>query len=167
MKQSAAAKDLLLEVQEEAKAMNYTSISATVDEGLGNIALNDNNIDLAITYFTKALNDAAALHSLEKEAVFSKILAKTYERKGDYQSAFNSLTQSKNAYDTLYNAENSRQINELSAVYETAEKEKEIQQLNLTNLLSATEQSSSTSSATPPSPWTKAASAKSASPFPS
>jgi len=139
LKQADAAKKILLEVQREAKAINYSVVNPTINEALGNIALNENNIELAIEYFSTALNEAKAIHSLEKEAIFSKILSKTYERKGDYKSAFEFLILSKNAYDTLYNEENSRQINELSAVYETSEKEKEIQQLSLTNLISVTQ----------------------------
>lgn len=139
MKQIEQAKKLLIEVQQGAKEISYTVINPTVNEALGNIALEENNITLAIDYFSQALNEAITLHSLEKEAIFSKILSKTYLRKGDYKTAFQYLTQSKNAYDTLHNVENSRQINELSAVYETTEKEKEIQQLNLNNLVSSTQ----------------------------
>ncbi|MCY7410064.1 MAG: tetratricopeptide repeat protein [Chitinophagales bacterium] len=139
MKQREPAKKLLLEVQQEAKAINYAVINPTVNEALGNIALEENDITLAIKYFSTALNEATEIQSLEKEAIFSKILSKTYQRKGDYKSAFEYLTQSKNAYDTLYNEENSRQINELSAVYETTEKEKEIQQLNLNSIVNTTQ----------------------------
>ncbi len=139
MNQTESAKKLLLEVQRDAKSINYSVLNPTVNEALGNIALAENNINLAISYFSQALMEATQSHSLEKQTIFAKILSTTYQRKGDYKLAYSYLVQARNSYDTLYNIENSRQINELSAVYENAEKEKEIEKLNLINVVSATQ----------------------------
>ncbi len=139
LKKIDEAKPLLLEAEKEALAMDYKVILPTLYESLGTISVAEKNTKQAIRYFEKGLTYLLNGGSKESTAIYYKTMSKIYLDQGDYKSAYYYLDKSKNLYDTLMNTENSRQINEMSAVYENTEKEKQIQKLQIADLLKTSE----------------------------
>ncbi len=108
-------------------------------ESYGDLYLQQNNIDLAQLYFTKGLGLAKSNSRLEAMEVFYRKLSKCFYRKQKYREAYDYYDLSKTISDTLLNEENSRQVNEMSAVYEAAEKESRIGVLNTENEINLSE----------------------------
>lgn len=129
------AKEILLAMEKEALENNFRQTMPTISEGLGTIYMQEGNIRLALKYYFDAYDRAKAANSLPSMAVFCKEIANAYAKSGDYKKAYLYLDTTKVMYDSLMNIENSRQINEMSAVYESGEKEKEIQKLNSANVI--------------------------------
>ncbi len=102
-------------------------------ESYGDLYLQMNNIVLAEKYFLQGLEAAKSNNRLEAMEVFYRKLSKCFYRQGKYQEAYDYIELSKTISDTLINEENSRQVNEMSAVYESAEKENKIGKLNAEN----------------------------------
>lgn len=108
-------------------------------ESYGDLYLQQNNIELAQLYFTKALELAKSNNRLETMEVFYRKLSKCFYQQQKYKLAYDYYDLSKTISDTLLNEENSRQINEMSAVYETAEKESRIGALHTENEINLSE----------------------------
>ena len=108
-------------------------------ESYGDLHLQQNNIELAQLYFTKGLELAKSNNRLEAMEVFYRKLSKCFYRQNKYKEAYDYFDLSKTISDTLLNAENSRQVNEMSAVYETAEKESRIGALHTENEINLSE----------------------------
>ncbi len=108
-------------------------------ESYGDLYLKQNNIELAKAYYTKALELAKSNSRLEAMEVFYRKLSKCFYRQQKYKEAYDYFDLSKTISDTLLNAENSRQVNEMSAVYETAEKESRIGALHTENEINLSE----------------------------
>lgn len=139
LKRANQAKPLLLEAEKEALAIDYKAILPTIYESLGTISVAEKNIPKALDYFQKGLAILKQGGSKESMAIYYKTMSKIYLEQGEYKTAYSYLEKSKILYDTLMNIENSRQINEMTAVYESTEKEKEIQKLQTIDLLKTTE----------------------------
>jgi len=112
-------------------ANNFTGNYFTVYEATGDVYMSKKNYLLAQQYFTKGLVLAKEKQRKESEKVFNKKLAKAYSAMGNYQLAFEHQLQADKIDDELLNEENLRQLNEMSQVYQTAEREKEIAALNI------------------------------------
>ncbi len=108
-------------------------------ESYGDLYLQQHQIELAQSYFTKGLEAAKSNNRLEAMEVFYRKLSTCFYRQQKYKEAYDFYDLSKKISDTLLNEESSRQINELSAVYETAEKESQIGALHAENQVNLTE----------------------------
>ncbi len=129
---------LLQSVEKEAAEKNYKNILYSLYESLGDVYHAKKNYILAETYFKKGLDLALGTSRLEFQGVYYKKLALTAAASGNFKKAFDYGELTRKVNDSLYNAENSRQINELSAIYETAEKQKKIDKLNTDNSIAKT-----------------------------
>ena len=128
----------LKEVEKSVERNNKKSL-ITNAESYGDMYLQKNNVAAAIPYFQKALEMAKSNNRVELMEVFYRKLAKCFYNQNNYKLAYEYFDSSKSLGDTLLNAENSRQVNEMSAVYETAEKETQINKLNAENAISNSE----------------------------
>ncbi|MES2772882.1 MAG: histidine kinase dimerization/phosphoacceptor domain -containing protein [Bacteroidota bacterium] len=108
-------------------------------ETYADMYLQENNLPLATSYFRKALALALSGNRMEAASVFYRKLAKCLYRQGDFKAAYEYADSGKAIADTLINEENSRQVNEMNAVYEAAEKETQIEKLNAANAISNSE----------------------------
>jgi len=86
---------------------------------------------MAESYFLKGLQVAKDKQRKEPQKVFNKKLAGCYYSAGNYQLAFERQQVADSIADEMLNEENLRQMNEMTQVYQSAEKEKEILALNL------------------------------------
>lgn len=105
-------------------------------ETYGDLYLQKNNFDQAIQYFQKGLDLSKSNNRMEAAEVFYRKLAACFYKQGNYQLAYDYSDKGNAISDTLLNEQNSRQVNEMSAVYETAEKESRIEKLNAANTIS-------------------------------
>lgn len=111
----------------------------THSETYGDMYLQKNDIASAMKHYQIGLQAAKSNNRLEAMEVFYRKLSRAFYRQGKYLDAYDFLDLSKSISDTLLNTENSRQVNEMSAVYETAEKEGRIQNLSAENALNISE----------------------------
>ena len=104
----------------------------------GAIALTKNKPDEAIDWFAKGAAYARRFNDREYIAAFYKSIADAYAAKNDFGNAFRYNKLHEALKDSLLNEENSRQINEMNAVYE---KDKQQQRIGeLTTKVSTTEE---------------------------
>lgn len=89
--------------------------------------------------YLKGLDLASGNKRREYMEVFMRKLSATAYASGNYKMAWQYADRGRLLRDSLWNEENSRQINEMSAVYESAEKEKQIETLNSQNKISLAE----------------------------
>ena len=128
---------LLKEVETKSLAGNVNNNLLSVYESLGDVYSNKGQYAEAEVYYMKGLAVSSKSSRLEQKSIFLRKLAKNCFNKGDYKQAYLFSEQSKQISDTLFTDENSRQINEMAAIYETGEKEKRIEKLNSENIVSA------------------------------
>ena len=138
LKRPDAALPFLRSVEISVERNNKKSL-ITNAESYGDMYLQKNDIIAAIASYQKALTLAKSNNRLEPMEVFYRKLAKCFYKQGSYKEAYEYFDSSKILGDTLLNAENSRQVNEMSAVYETTEKETQIIKLNTENIISNNE----------------------------
>jgi serine phosphatase RsbU (regulator of sigma subunit)/Tfp pilus assembly protein PilF len=101
--------------------------AATALQNIGSIYREKGNFSESIRYFDKGLSLARDLGLKRSEADLSIEMSFTYAKFKDFENAYEAVKNYAFLKDTLFNEENSRQMAEMSAKYETAEKEKEIQ----------------------------------------
>lgn len=89
-----------------------------------------NNQTEAIKLYNQSLIIAKKIGSKHSTKELYYFITEAYEKQKDYKSALSSLQQFTIVNDSIYDEENSQQINELTTKYETAKKEKEIVALN-------------------------------------
>lgn len=135
------AEKLLYEVEKKATAHNDKDVLITTYESLGDIFLSRKNYSKAQDYFLKSLETAKLNQRSELMEVFYRKLSKTCRALRKYNLAFAYIDSSAKLSHDLLNEENLRQLNEMAAVYETSEKEKQIEKLNAQNALTAAESS--------------------------
>lgn len=108
---------------------------------LGEVNLAMNRYDKAKDYFRKSLHLADSLSFPDLQSYNYKMLAEVTSRKGDYRSAFDFYKKHTQLNDSLFNLNRNKQLAEMQAKYETAEKEKQnaellrdnqVKELNLT-----------------------------------
>lgn len=121
-------------LDDSATAFNKQTLQ-TCYATLGEVAAKRNNYQLAIRNYQKALNIASSNKRLESMASYHQFLMGLYERTGDEKNALNHAKSYMQFNDTLFKAENERQIAEMQILYETKEKESTIAGLNFKNQL--------------------------------
>ncbi|MEO6253998.1 MAG: tetratricopeptide repeat protein [Ferruginibacter sp.] len=124
------AEKLLKQAEEMAIPLNHTQCLITVYHGMGNIRTKQGNLQEAIYYYQKGLDLSAANGRKELMLNFTDKLAETYKALRSYDKALRFRDSSTAISGGLLNAENLRQINEMTAVYQFNEKEKLIILLN-------------------------------------
>lgn len=113
-----------------ADSLTYKEPLFGVYEGLGNVQLHKKDYTGAIDWFNKGVKLASDAGRKEMLANYYNSLADCYEKKGDYNLAYNYIRNSTAIRDSLLNEENLRQLNEMNTLYETAQKEETIGELN-------------------------------------
>jgi tetratricopeptide (TPR) repeat protein len=83
----------------------------------------------AVLSLEKALQYAEAEKSLQRRELVFKHLQVAYAKAGDYQKAYEALTNYKQTSDSLASEENVRILNDLETKYETEKKEQQIKEL--------------------------------------
>ncbi len=119
------------ELGEKEKALNYYKKSLVLAEEIGNdetvlanqINIGTLNLDKkqyasAREYFLKALDLATQMGSKPHQSECYRMLALAYRGQNDFVKAYDYLDKFNQLKDTLLNEENSRQINQMSAMYE-------------------------------------------------
>ena len=139
LKRPDAALPYLQDVEKNVELNNRKSL-LTLAESYGDMYVQKNNFDAAIASYLNGLTLARSNNRLEPMEVFYRKLARCFYNQNNYKLAYTYFDSSKALGDTLLNEENSRQVNEMSAVYETAEKETQINKLNAENAISLNEE---------------------------
>lgn len=128
---------LLKDVEKKSLATNVKNNLFSVYESLGDVYFNKEQFTEADVYYRKGLDISSKASRMEQKSIFLRKLAKNSFSRGDFREAYEFSEQSKQISDTLFTEENSRQINEMAAIYETGEKGKRIEKLNSENVVSA------------------------------
>lgn len=125
--------------EKEALSTGCKNCFHTIYHGLGNIFMKRKDFKKALYYFMKSLEIAVAAN--KKEMVYNAYsnLYQCYYRMGKYQQAYQYRDSSDQVASVMLNNENIRQMNEMTAVYETAEKEKQIEKLSIDARLNISE----------------------------
>ncbi len=76
----------------------------------------------------KSLAIAERMNYTEQKANLYFDLVKVYERKGDFKGAYTYYQQNRSIVDSLFSVQKAKQIEELNAIYETAQKEQLIKE---------------------------------------
>lgn len=129
---------ILKEAERKSLASNYSALLFTIYESLGDIYSNKKNYKLAQDYYLKGIEQSNKTSREEQKSIFLKKLSRNAYNLGDFKKAYELADSSKQISDRLLNAENSRQVNEMAAVYESAENARRIEKLNSENKISNT-----------------------------
>lgn len=126
-------------VKQEALNNKFYDIytEAALAEGLSYVLLKEYAISemaLSSTYV-----NALQWNRLELQQKIIKALVQLYNAKGDYQNAFNLMTQYQTVSKTIAEKENQRLVRDLEFKYETLQKEKEIDNLQEDQLVKQAE----------------------------
>ncbi len=130
---------ILKRIEKSASKENNSNVLKTVYETYGDLYIQEKQYKNALHYFEKGLDLAISKQRKEPMELFYRKIAKTHYLLGDYKLAYEQFEKSRAISDSMFNEENSRQMNELSAVYESGEKEKKILQLNAEKLVANNE----------------------------
>lgn len=122
-----------------AEKTNCRNCLFTVFQGLGNIHMRRNEPAKALPLFKDGLSLATAMNRPQIKLAYYGDLADCYKKLDDHQLAFTYLDSASKLAEQLLNEENLRQINEMTAVYETTEKEKQIEKLNAEKVVTLAE----------------------------
>jgi two-component system, sensor histidine kinase PdtaS len=106
----------------------------SVYQGLSKYYLQKGDIAQSKEYALKGLTKAKEMQRREQEVNFLKLLANLERKEGNALQAFNYLEEASQLNDTLLNIANNRQLNEMNILYETEQKESEIQKLTTEGL---------------------------------
>jgi tetratricopeptide (TPR) repeat protein len=119
---------------------NQDKISQTVSyEGIGSVYYEKKNYGLALSYLEKSLALSRETGSkMDLLSVYEK-LALCYAALGNYVKAFNIQQELIKTRDSVLTEENSLQVNEMTAKYESEKKQLQIENLNKDNALQAVE----------------------------
>lgn len=130
LKKIDEAKKILVRYVQLPQSLQTRSTLMGTYQYLGNISIEEKKYLEARNWLQKGIAIAKEGNKLEALAGFYKVLSQCYELEKNYAEALKYQHLHDNAQDTLYNIENARQVNEMNALYEMSEKEKEITQLN-------------------------------------
>jgi len=98
---------------------------------LGTIYFNQNNFKEAQNYFFRSMN-LAKRHNFRPEVKDNyQMLSQLYKNRGDYKSAFKYFEMFSSLRDSLINEDKNKRIIELQEVYQSKQREAEIQKLQL------------------------------------
>jgi two-component system, sensor histidine kinase PdtaS len=131
LKKFSAAEPLLLQALSKAKATNNTSIMLTSMQGLGDIYFEQKQFAKALGQYRQGAAMAAeGGRWKEPLATFYENMANCFASLQQYDEAYTYSRKYKSLQDSLLNEENTRHINEMNALYETEQKQKQISQLS-------------------------------------
>jgi len=139
LKRGDEAFPILIQVEKEAITSGEKNVLFLNHEALGDYYMQHNQLDKAQLNFQKGLDLSNTMQRLEAIELFTRKLSKVYLLQGRYPLAYAYLEKSQRLSDSLFNVENARQMNEMAAVYETAEKEKQIGQLDAARKIAMTD----------------------------
>ncbi len=109
-----------------------TKTLLTLYETLSDASLQAKDYQQALQYTQQGAAEAEKANRIEQKAVFYQNLSVLYEALNNSTQALYYLKRHQQITDSLYKQENSRQINEMAAVYESGQKEAMIGRLNET-----------------------------------
>lgn len=126
-----------IENYEKAKTILEEAYQSNLDTGnarsaaknlnnLAEISFLEKSYDKALEYGETSLRLCKENKLDYSREVILKILAETYEKKGDFLRALELQKQKEMLSDSLYNSENNRLLTEMETRYQSAQKEKEI-----------------------------------------
>lgn len=137
-----------LDIKENKKALNYYGLALAQDGvlnnvyhkaqiyfGLGKIYTNLKMFDKAEWYYNSALQTASTAGIKPIVRHVYKYYSKMYEAQNKPDKALAYLKLYDAIDDTLYNEENTKNINEMQAVYESEQKDRQIELLNKNKLI--------------------------------
>lgn len=130
LQQWTQAESYLNDAMQQATTNGFKEPFYGIYEGLGNVMLNKKDYRKAIEWFNKGVLLASEGKRREMLANYYENLAECYEKTADYNLAYNFIKNSEAIRDSLLNEENSRQVNEMNAIYETSKKEETIDVLS-------------------------------------
>lgn len=110
---------------------------AKVKTSVAELLINKNEVKEAIKYLKSSLQIAEKLNENEIKTSALEYLAKAYAISGDYKQAYNYQLTYDSLYKAFFNEKNAKAIKELSVKYETDNKNKKIQILNIEKELQA------------------------------
>jgi tetratricopeptide (TPR) repeat protein len=97
--------------------------------GLGDIAIEKKQLDVAEEYFLRAKNLSVQSHNKKLQKEMNEELSKLYQRKGQYKLALDHYKNFKQWSDSIYSDEMQKQISEIQAEFETVQKDEQIKTL--------------------------------------
>ena len=130
---SDQALNYYFQAKEILKNNNYNNLLIKVNRDIGHLYRDLNRDNEAILYYKKALVLSEKLDELpSKEGIFDG-LSEVYKNKNQFKEAYNYLSKYIIVKDSLFNIENTRELNLLQTQFDTEKKDKEIiqQQLQL------------------------------------
>jgi two-component sensor histidine kinase len=130
---------LLRESENSALVLQDKKALATIYEALGDIYLEQKKHTEALSHYKKGLSITRSINDLEQMAMYYRKFLKCYRQMGALQTAFLYMDSARNLSHELLNVEIMRQMNEMGAVYEAAEKEKQIATLHAQNTIAQAE----------------------------
>lgn len=114
-----------------ALSKNCSPCLYTIYEGLGKHYFIKNDLNKAQQYFFSGLQIAKATKKVIAIQTFYERISGAYRRQNNLGKALDYNDSAAVIAEKLLNAENMRQVNEMTAVYQSAEKEKQIEKLNI------------------------------------
>lgn len=135
MNRLGEAESLLKSSRVIAEKTNCRNCMFTIYQGLGNIHMRRGEPAKALPLFRQGLELATLLNRPQARLAYYSDLADCYKKLNSFSQAYTYLDSAAKLSEQLLNEENLRQINEMTAVYETTEKEKQIEKLNAENVV--------------------------------
>ncbi len=123
-KENEKAGASLLQARVIREKLGHKQDLANTYDGLGNYYLAIKNYPEATTFFDKAFRLAEEVKALEQMKNAAEGLAKAYQQQKNYPESNRYFDTWKKLSDSLLNKEITRQLNELNVQYESAEKQK-------------------------------------------
>lgn len=139
MNKTAEAQKLLNEIESDKALNKMQSNKIGFYFASSELYLKLKQPQTALQYAFKGLTYATSINRKEPMMAFYEKMASAEKALGNYKWALLYADSAKTISDTLLNEENLRQVNEMSTVYETVEKTKQIDRLTLENSLSIAE----------------------------
>lgn len=135
------AEQAYTEALQLSKESNCHTCLVTIYHGFGNIYVARREFPKAIEFFTSGLQLVKANKRMQQVMSYYEDFSNCYRAMGNYALALKYNDSANEISRQILNEENLRQINEMTAVYETAEKQKQIGLLNAERDLSRAEAS--------------------------
>jgi serine phosphatase RsbU (regulator of sigma subunit) len=119
-----------LQVLRNSTPVNPTERYASAYNSVGQIYFATGNKELGMSYLLKALDMANQIHDKNVIMDASKSLMDVYEKSGDYKKALEMMHIYIVNKDSLINEQNSNKTEEMLTLYQSSQKDKEIEKLN-------------------------------------
>lgn len=113
----------------------YSNQIPTILQNIGQCLQRLGKVDEAIQIYEQSYRLAKAKNKMNETGIALKNMAKLYKRKGNYEKSLDLYIQFSKNKDTIFNIEKEKAIQEISAKYETKQKEQKIVSLQKDNQL--------------------------------